>query len=270
MAVYSVNQATQMYVGTPTKVAVDSGKQSESVHYKIGNKTTQSIKKSQILYITTKKVAELATKAPVSTITVGSIEAGDEYIVRLFIEDDFGTANASIKTVGVLAKTSDAKDLAADIAKALTTAGKRDLEVDYTAAVIDDEDDTKVVITPINHWTLGKRNVTPKIRVEVTCIKGKNEGLALTEDWISVAYTAIAGTALNNLKDYEWFCAGERGDQYRGVSYPNDIPFVSELPAAITDQYYISTIHYYEDCSNEAVQKSEKTIVIVSQTSPTL
>lgn len=269
MAVYSVNQATQMYVGSPVKTPVDGGKPSESIYYKIGNKTTPLIKKSHILYTTTKQVSDLATKAPVSTLTVGTIEKGDEYIVRLFIEDDFGTANASIKTVGVLAKTSDAKDLATAIAEALTTAGKRDLEVDYTA-VVNGEDDTKVVITPINHHTLGKRNVTPRIRVEVVCIKGSNLETALTEEWVKVKETAIANTALNNLKDYEWFCAGERGDQYRGVSYPNDIPFVSELPAAITEQYYISTIHYYEDCSNEAVQKSEKTIVIVSQTSPTL
>jgi hypothetical protein len=63
------------------------------------------------------------------------------------------------------------------------------------------------------------------------------------------------------LKDLEYFCAGERGDVYRGAAWPNDIPFVSKLTG---NEVTIHTIHYYEDLSNEAAQKSEKTMVIVT------
>ena len=73
---------------------------------------------------------------------------------------------------------------------------------------------------------------------------------------------AVAGTGLMKLKDLEFFCAGEKGDRYRGVGYPNDIPFVSRL-TGITENSAMKTIHYYETLPNEAVQKSEKTIILV-------
>ena len=54
---------------------------------------------------------------------------------------------------------------------------------------------------------------------------------------------------------------GERGDIYRGVGFPNNIPTTYLVDPSKT--YYTFDIHYAYVGSNEAVQKSEKTITIV-------
>lgn len=266
MAVYSVNQATQMYVSSsdkPTKVAVG-----DDICYTVttpaGEKLTTDIIGPGYIK-TSKAVSTLNVKAPNPKITVGTVVAGDEYIVRLIIEGDTGMANAYIKTVGVVA-TGDAIALASDIANALTKAAKRDVEVDYTATPASGV----VTIKPEVHWTLGKRFVVPQITVEVVCVKGSNLDKDLS-GWVSANVAPIAGTGIKRVKDLEWFCAGERGDQYRGASYPNEIPFVSQL-GTLADGHYITVIHYAYSGSNEAVQKSEKDIVIVtlSTTAPTI
>ena len=71
------------------------------------------------------------------------------------------------------------------------------------------------------------------------------------------------GTIGNGKKiaDLEYFCMGERGDIYRGLGFPNNI--VTKYLVDPSKTYYTFDIHYYYTGSNEAVQKSEKTITIV-------
>lgn len=64
------------------------------------------------------------------------------------------------------------------------------------------------------------------------------------------------------IADLEYFCMGERGDVYRGVGFPHNIPTTYLVDPSKT--YYVFDIHYAYVNSNEAVQKSEKTITIVS------
>lgn len=283
MALFSVNQATQMYVGNATTELTKNGDQ----YYLVtgpGSKIerTDIIKKDHILYQTTKTVADFNSKVNVPKITVGAITKGNEYVIRLTIVDDFGVAAADIKTIAVIAEETSASgntasaNLAAKIATALNKAAARDLKKAYVAA----PDGAVVTITPEMDHLLGKKFVIPQITVQVVNLKDDADTLVINGDpedggWVSYPSTPVVGSGLAKLKDYEYFLAGEKGDQYRGVTFPNDFPFVSKLNLMISklkeelkEEYddtkiKVNTIHYYEDLSNEAVQKSEKTIVIV-------
>lgn len=261
MALFSVNQATQMYVGNATTELTKNGDQ----YYLVtgpGSKIerTDIIKKDHILYQTTKTVADFNSKVNVPKITVGTIAKGNEYVIRLTIVDDFGVAAADIKTIAVIAEDTTSANLAKKISAALNKAAARDLKKAYVAA----DNGAAVTITPEMDHLLGKKFVIPQITVQVVNLKDDADTLVINGNggWVSYTSTPVAGSGLAKLKDYEYFLAGEKGDQYRGVTFPNDFPFVSKLGTA-TDATKVNTIHYYEDLSNEAVQKSEKTIVIV-------
>lgn len=81
--------------------------------------------------------------------------------------------------------------------------------------------------------------------------------------WGKVEDTEPAGIIANGKKiaDLEYFCMGERGDIYRGVGYPNNIPTTYLVDPTV--KYNVIDIHYAYVGSNESVQKSEKTITLV-------
>lgn len=63
------------------------------------------------------------------------------------------------------------------------------------------------------------------------------------------------------IADLEYFCMGERGDQYRNIGWPNVIP--TKYMVDPTKEYATLDIHYAYVGANESVQKSEKDITIV-------
>lgn len=268
MAVFSVNQATQFYVGSTQKVSNDT-----DVALQIKNAQgqvidiTDRIKEGCLLYSETKAISELNIKAPAPKITVQAPVAGAEYLVRLTISTEGGPQYAYYKTVGIVAAPSGETNttLATKIKTALEKASKRDVAGEYYQA----SDDGKGVVTisPKLVSSVGKRYVIPTIEVSVSEITGKDTAFDATK-WTAasdnVNTASVTGSGMAKLKDLEYFCAGEKGDVYRGAMWPNEIPFVSKLTGSET---HVHTIHYYEDLGNEAAQKSEKTIVIVNSSS---
>ena len=81
--------------------------------------------------------------------------------------------------------------------------------------------------------------------------------------WGTVEDTEPAGTIDNGKKiaDLEYFCMGERGDIYRGIAFPHNIPTTYLVDPTI--KYNVIDIHYAYGGNNEGVQKSEKTITLV-------
>lgn len=81
--------------------------------------------------------------------------------------------------------------------------------------------------------------------------------------WGTVSDAASAGTINNGKKiaDLEYFCMGERGDQYRAISFPHNIETTYLVDP--TQAYHVLDIHYAFVEGNENPQKSEKTITIV-------
>ena len=80
--------------------------------------------------------------------------------------------------------------------------------------------------------------------------------------WGTVEYSD--GDTLKNGKeiaDMEYFFAGEKGDQYRLINWPDYVP--TEYLVDPTQEYDVIDIHYSYVGSNESVQKSEKDIKLI-------
>ena len=119
---------------------------------------------------------------------------------------------------------------------------------------------TGVVITEVEQpWRLGVMAQTPVYftvqSVPVTVNGDERYWATLTE--------STSGSIGNGktIADLEYFCMGERGDMYRQVGQPHNIPTTYLVDPAKT--YCVFDIHYAYVGSNESVQKSEKTITIV-------
>ena len=70
------------------------------------------------------------------------------------------------------------------------------------------------------------------------------------------------------IADLEYFCMGERGDQYRKLGWPNNIDTAYMVDP--TKEYYVVDIHYAFVGAGEQPMKSEKTITLVSDTKATI
>ena len=129
---------------------------------------------------------------------------------------------------------------------------------DGTSAVISDIDSIR--ITEVEQpWRLGIMAQTPVyFTVQPTTVFVNGDDRI----WGTVT-EGTNGTVGNGkaIADLEYFCMGERGDIYRGVGFPNNIPTTYLVDPSKT--YYTFDIHYAYVGSNETVQKSEKTITIV-------
>lgn len=80
--------------------------------------------------------------------------------------------------------------------------------------------------------------------------------------WVTV--TKGEGNTVHNGKeiaDLEYFCMGERGDIYRQINWPHNIP--TKYLVDPSKPYHVFDIHYAYVGEGEGVQKSEKTITIV-------
>ena len=80
--------------------------------------------------------------------------------------------------------------------------------------------------------------------------------------WGTVKYSD--GDTLKNGKeiaDMEYFFAGEKGDQYRLINWPDYVP--TEYLVDPAQEYDVIDIHYSYIGSNESVQKSEKDIKLI-------
>ena len=68
--------------------------------------------------------------------------------------------------------------------------------------------------------------------------------------------------------DLEYFCMGERGDQYRNIGWPNVIQ--TKYLVDPTKEYYSLDIHYAYQGTCEDIQKSEKTMTFISDKKPAI
>ena len=138
--------------------------------------------------------------------------------------------------------------------------GKSDTTNPYyaTDAIVTDIDNIR--ITEVEQpWRLGVMAQTPvyfTVQPVAVMVNGDER------IWATVT-ESINGTIANGKKiaDLEYFCMGERGDIYRGVAFPHNIP--TTYLADPTVKYNVIDIHYAYVGSNEGVQKSEKTITLV-------
>lgn len=108
-------------------------------------------------------------------------------------------------------------------------------------------------------WIRGtKQEKVVRLTAEPTTV---NDG---TSDVVWGTVTYSDGDTLKNGKeiaDMEYFFAGEKGDQYRLINWPDYVP--TEYLVDPTQEYDVIDIHYSYVGSNESVQKSEKDIKLI-------
>ena len=138
--------------------------------------------------------------------------------------------------------------------------GKSDTTNPYYIAGTIVTDIDSIRITEVEQpWRLGVMAQTPvyfTVQPVAVMVNGDER------IWATVT-EGTNGTIGNGKKiaDLEYFCMGERGDIYRGVGFPNNIPTTYLVDPTV--KYNVIDIHYAYVGSNESVQKSEKTITLV-------
>lgn len=239
-----------------------------------------------ILYAKATDADDMAHELKAVTVTLDSEVnaapvAGQDYILRIAFKQYVGMSDEDqyfkygmVHAYAGMTASDFYKKLALSLAKnfsrevvplvkfILTDSSDRAVPVDattkessltgtYKALVIDEVEQP---------WRLGIMEQTP-VYFEVQPVP-----VTVNDDeriWGKVEETDPAGTIANGKKiaDLEYFCMGERGDMYRGIGYPNNIPTTYLVDPTV--KYNVIDIHYAYVGSNESVQKSEKTITLV-------
>lgn len=301
MATFSVNQVRQLYVATSLKtphvlasdaagsIAVknDTVKSHLYFEYKGADNLMRSdlIDTKNILYAKATDATAMAhnlksvTIALDSNVNGGAPVAGQDYILRIAFKQYVGmsdedqyfkygmvhayagmSASEFYKVLAVSLVKNFSREIVPLIKIEIKTASAT-TEVTPTTKVADLKDTyTGVVVTEVEQpWRLGVMAQTPVYftvqSVPVTVNGDERHWATLTE--------STSGSIGNGktIADLEYFCMGERGDQYRQIGWPNNIPTTYLVDP--TKTYCVFDIHYAYVGSNESVQKSEKTITIV-------
>lgn len=301
MATFSVNQVRQLYVATAFKtshvlasdaagsIAVknDTAKSHLYFEYKGADNLMRSdlIDTKNILYAKATDATAMAhdlksvTIALDSNVNGGAPVAGQDYILRIAFKQYVGMSDEDqyFKYGMVHAYAGmDASEFYKVLAVSLAKNFSREvvplikIEIKTASATTEVTPTTKVadltgiytgvVITEVEQpWRLGVMAQTPVYftvqSVPVTVNGDERYWATLTE--------STSGSISNGktIADLEYFCMGERGDMYRQVGWPHNIPTTYLVDPA--KAYCVFDIHYAYVGSNESVQKSEKTITIV-------
>ena len=301
MATFSVNQVRQLYVATALKtphvlasdaagsIAVknDTVKSHLYFEYKGADNLMRSdlIDTKNILYAKATDATAMAhnlksvTVALDSNVNGGAPVAGQDYILRIAFKQYVGMSDEDqyFKYGMVHAYAGmDASEFYKVLAISLAKNFSREvvplikIEIKTASATTEVTPTTKaadltgtytgVVITEVEQpWRLGVMAQTPVYftvqSVPVTVNGDERYWATLTE--------STSGSISNGktIADLEYFCMGERGDMYRQVGWPHNIPTTYLVDP--TKTYCVFDIHYAYVGSNESVQKSEKTITIV-------
>lgn len=181
----------------------------------------------------------VSTAAGITTITA-SLTAATATIAGLkALIDEDAAASALVSIAGV-----DATAVSAEAVAVALTGG------DTTGLVAEEV---------AQDWILGrKEQVAVHFELQPTTIISSD----LEVIWGTVTKEAPTTYVINGkqVADLEFFLAGEKGDIYRGVGYPNVIN--TEYLVDSAKAYNFIDIHYAYVGSGEGVQKSEKTISI--------
>ena len=216
-----------------------------------------------------------------SEVNAGAPVAGQDYILRIVFRQYVGMSDEDqyfkygmVHAYAGMTASDFYKKLALSLAKnfsrevvplvkfTLTNSADAAVPVDattkessltetYTALVIDEVEQP---------WRLGIMEQTPvyfTVQPTTITVNGDERIWGIVEDTDSTSTIANG----KKIADLEYFCMGERGDIYRGVGFPNNIPTTYLVDPTV--KYNVIDIHYAYVGSNESVQKSEKTITLV-------
>ena len=114
-------------------------------------------------------------------------------------------------------------------------------------------------------WSLGKAQYD---RLHFSVATDPIVSSGIETKWATITYDADHPTAavVNSKKiaDLEYFCAGERGDIYRNIGWPNSFEFKPIVDANATYGYHVIELTWAYQGDAEDIQKSPKELVIVA------
>ena len=234
--------------------------------------------KSQVRYLKqwTVKVSDNAIAA-----------IGQVCILRLSFRNwigmsDFDTYTKDVAVKIVKGMTKEA--FYTQLAKAIRQSFAREYDKVITAT----SDATSVIIkevgTDLDEWQRGVKSVAPinltvsadmitvsdgveETWVDTTEANADNIDAEASNEFGTKIKAANSATTVGNAKaiaDLEYFCAGNRGDMYRNIGWPNVIP--TEYLITNTDNdtaYDIVNVHYYFVGAGVQSAKSEKDMTFV-------
>jgi hypothetical protein len=198
--------------------------------------------------------------------------AGQDYILRIIFKEWIGAGDDSqyFKDVVVHATSGMSKsDFYKAMLKAANTSFSREVNATstsnpYLAFSVDNASTaTKFIVEEKEQpWTLG---VEQQERVyfdlqPTTIYTGADDVIWGTVTDVTASNTAHAIKNGKKIADLEWFCMGERGDQYRMMGYPNYI--ATQYLVDPSEEYSTIELHFAFTDNGVNSYRSEKDITI--------
>lgn len=257
---------------------------------------SDNININSITYAKYTTATKLARKLVNYTVTLDSTVSatpisGQDYILRILIRQYAGNSdnNVAIRFGAVHAYSGmTASDFYIKMAQSIvgnmrheqtpllkvfvgTASNNTEVTKELAAKTLDDAKGTlsgtytKIVIEEVEQpWRLGVLKQVPVFfEVYPTDIVANGDDVIWGKAVQGTSTTTIGNGKL--IADLEYFCMGERGDQYRNINWPNNIE--TKYLVDPTKQYNVLDIHYSFSDEGIGVQKSEKDITIVADTS---
>lgn len=301
MAVFSTNQVRQLYVATELKedaahvlatdqagaiaLKTDNAKSHMYFEYKGAGGLTRSdlISIENVLYAKATPASALSRKLKKVTVTLdqtvndGNPIAGQDYILRIVFRQYLGMSDEDqyqkygmVHAYAGMTSSDFYKTLAISLAKNFSRelvplvkfkVGNTEVTPNTKLADIVGNAGSLVIEEVEQPWTLGTQEQVPVyFEVYPTTVTFNSDERIWGETEKEDSNATVKDGHI--IADLEYFCMGERADQYRNIGWPNSIP--TKYLVDPTKEYHVLDLHYAYVGSNESVQKSEKDITIVS------
>jgi len=289
MAVFSVNQNRQFYVATNVVATNDAVKAKgdifvkatkdfeKEVYFEVMGADTvlrsDRIPVKNISYVKAIKADKMKTPMKKVKVTLktdvndGNLIVGQDYVLRIAFRQFYGMSDQDqyFKDVAVHAfKGMDATAFYKALEDALNLSFSREVGADKTSnpyLAFTSSADGLVIEEKPQSWHYGTES-QERVYFDVvpTTVYDGVDDLVWGEKTEETP-TNFVGNG-KKMADLEYFCLGERGDQYRMVGFPN----VIETKGAVDPEkdYDVLEIHYSFTDEGISSYKSEKDITIVS------
>jgi hypothetical protein len=217
-----------------------------------------------------------------ASVNGGNPITGQDYLLNIVLRAFYlDTDNQEYYKFGAVhataAMTSDKKEfykamvasLNANFSREVGATATSNPYLEFSAGTAGSEDGI-YIIEKEQGWTLGteaQRRVEFEVFPQTVYTSGNDEVWGKVIDQTPAMSAAVVGVdAIGNGKkiaDLEYFCMGERGDQYRNMGWPNVIK--TEYLVDPSKEYNVLELHYAFTDTGVNSYRSEKDITIVAE-----
>ena len=299
MAIYSTNQVHQLYVanaysttvtdasnvGTLGAVKCIAAGMDKEIYFKYKGADTvllsDRIQLKNLNYGKAFKASDMVEPlksvlvALDSNVNSGNLIAGQDYILGITFKNFFGMGDdhqyykdAAVHATSGMTKAA----FYAAMVNELNLAFSREVGATATSnpylSFTSSASGITITEKP-QEWTLGiQQQERVYFEVQPTTVYNGTDDLiwgTVTDQTPAKSAAVVGTTGLGNGKriaDMEWFCMGERGDQYRMKGWPNYIPTTYLVDPS--KEYDVLELHYAFTDDGVSSYRSEKDITIVA------